>query len=263
MTVPYLPPVDRLLRLGREPALRRMWPDYVVLGLEPRHVPALARMAADPALLGAPERARERWAPVHAWRALGQLEAPEAVAPLMALLRREAVHPWVGGEVPVALGFIGGPALPAATLALFDEGEPEAFRCAVARMLAVAGTEHADRRDEAAAVLAKQMEDWAHQSPALNAELVLALCALQATDAAPLMEAAFAAGRVDVEIAGTWDDAQVDLGMATELEATEDYDPDADLGPNPARRPPADAAEKARRRRKAAKDARKRNRKKK
>jgi hypothetical protein len=86
---------------------------------------------------------------------------------------------------------------------------------------------------------------------------------LQAEDAAALIEAAYAAGAVDEEVAGTWDDVQVDLGLVTPLEATGDFDPDADLGPNLARQPSSTAAQKAERRRKAQKEARKRNRKKK
>jgi hypothetical protein len=54
--VTYLPPVDRLLKLGAEPARRRTWPDYRTLGLEDRHVPALIRMATDAALHAAEER---------------------------------------------------------------------------------------------------------------------------------------------------------------------------------------------------------------
>jgi hypothetical protein len=68
MSSTYIPPVDRLLKLGAEPARRRTWPDYRTLGLEERHAPALIRMATDPALQAAEDRDPAGWAPVHAWR---------------------------------------------------------------------------------------------------------------------------------------------------------------------------------------------------
>jgi HEAT repeat protein len=140
MSVPYPPPVNRLLSLGREPALRRTWPDYRHLGLEARHVPALVRMATDPALYAAPEKVPDVWASVHAWRALGQLEASAAAAPLLALLEREMDNPWVTDEVPLALGMIGPAALPGATLLLFDEDRDDRLRFVAARVITEVGT---------------------------------------------------------------------------------------------------------------------------
>lgn len=261
MSAPYLPPVDRLLRLGPEPARRRTWPDYRTLGLEPRHVASLVRMATDPALHGAPDA--KAWAPVHAWRALGQLEAAEAAGPLLALLEREPENAWVHEEVPAVLGMIGAPALHGATLLLFDEARDEALRIAAAGVVANVAHEHPDRQAEAAAILAKQLEDWPHQGRLLNAYLVADLAGLRHADAAPVMEAAFAAEAVDLSVMGDWEDVQVEMGLIPERTT-----PPRGGWFEEARRagavtPPADAASKARARRRAEKQARKRNRRKK
>jgi hypothetical protein len=245
----YQPPVDRLLTLGREPASRRTWPDYRHLGLSARDVPELVRMATDPALLAAEERSAAGWAPLHAWRALGQLEAQAAATPLLALLEREWEDDAVLDEIPLVLGMIGPASLPRATLWLFDEARDVRLRVAAARILAEVAHEYPERRDEAAAVLTQQLQDWAHQDPALNAFLIAFLVELQEAAAAPLMEAAYAARAVDLSVSGDWEDVQVDLGLLEERLT----------GLEPARRAPADA--KARR--KAEKQARKRNRKRK
>jgi hypothetical protein len=263
MSAPYLPPVDRLLKLGAEPARRRTWPDYRMLGLEPRHVPALVRMATDPALHAAEERDPAGWAPVHAWRALAQLGAEEAAVPLLALLEREMENAWVHEEVPGVLGMIGPAALPGATLLLFDEGRSEELRLAAAGVIANVAHEHPDRHDEAAAILATQLEDWPHQGRLLNAYLVADLAGLRHTAAAPVMEAAFAAGAVDLGVMGDWEDVQVEMGL---LEERTTPPPTGDAFA--ARRegsatPPADAAARMKARRKAEKQARKRNRRKK
>lgn len=278
MTEPYPPPVDRLLKLGAEPARRRTWPDYRNLGLETRHAPALVRMATDPALLDAPERDPASWAPIHAGRALGQLEAPEAAEPLLAMLERRTDDFWVQEEVPDVLGMIGPPALHAATLLLFDEAKSDDVRMAAGAVITNVALQHPDRRDEAAAVLVKQLEDWAHQSRELNGFLIAELVALGETAAAPVMEAAFAAKAVAPVEYRDWEEVQVALGLvpapaspsqgprrspwpdAPADDGSGDWMDDRRAG---SRTPSANAAAKAKARRKEEKAARKRNRKKK
>lgn len=258
MSSTYIPPVDRLLKLGAEPARRRTWPDYRTLGLEDRHAPALIRMATDPALQAAEDRDPAGWAPVHAWRALGQLGAPAAAEPLLALLRREMESEWVMAEVPAVLGMIGPAALPGATLLLFDDEADEGLRIATSRAITGVGLEYPERRDEAAALLKTQLEDWKGQGRLLNAFLVSGLIDLQETEAAPLMEAAFAGNAVDLDVNGDWEDAQVDLGLLQErLTPPPDY-----TGPNSGGAS-SRAAAQSKQKRKAQKQARKRNRKKK
>jgi hypothetical protein len=251
-----LSPLDRLLRLGAEPARRRRWPDYLTLGLEDRHVPALVRMATERTLLNAPERDPASWAPIHAWRALGQLRAPAAAAPLILLLQRDLESDWVLAEVPAVLGMIGPAVFTGATLLLFDEGADEEVRIAMARAITDVGLEYPQRRGEAAALLRTQLQDWQGQSRLLNAYLVSGLVDLRETDAAPLMEAAFAARAVDLNVNGDWEEVQIDLGLLEER-----------ITPLPGAPPPGGAtkgdAAKSKQRRKAEKQARKRNRKKK
>lgn len=121
------------------------------------------------------------------------------------------------------------------------------------------GLEHPERADEAAAVLRTQLEDWRGQDRSLNASLVYGLVELRDTQAAPLMEAAFAAGAVELDVNGDWEDVQVDLGLLTERTTP----PPAFRAMRPgARQASHRAAARARQRRKAEKKARKRNRRK-
>lgn len=264
MTTSYQQPLDRLMKLGAEPARRRVWPDYRHLGLTDRHVPGLIQIAGDAAPLAGPGRDPAAWAPVHAWRALGQLRSPLGVPPLLALLERQIENAWVFDEVPGVLGMIGPAALAGATLLLFDESHPEPVRMAGARTIAEVAHEHPGRRDEAVAILSKQLEDWARQSAELNGFLVAWLVDLDAAEAAPVMDAAFAAGAVDPGVTGDWEDVQVALGLLEERTTPPtpwsplagEYD-DAP-GPRTDRSPAAGA--RARKRRKAEKQSRKRNR---
>ena len=82
-TANYPPPVDKLLTFG-ECSPSPEWPDYLALGLGSEHVPDLIRMAIDEELNQAASDSLEVWAPVHAWRALGQLHAEAAIEPLLS-----------------------------------------------------------------------------------------------------------------------------------------------------------------------------------
>jgi hypothetical protein len=68
-------------------------------------------------------------------------------------------------------------------------------------------------RDECSKVLVRQLEHYADQSAALNASLVDLLVVWKVVETAPLIEKAFAAGRVDEMSNGDWEDVQIELGL--------------------------------------------------
>jgi hypothetical protein len=256
MSTYYPPPVDRLLSLGREPAMRRLWPDYRHLGLDQRHVQSLIAMACDEELLAAPEKDRRAWAPIHAWRSLAELEAPAAAEPLLALMVRRHHDEWASDELPMVLGELGPAVLPGVTLLLFDETQPDGLRGLATLTLTYVAANVPERRDEVIAILARQLEDWAIQSIEMNTHLVLSLMDLQATEAAPLLEAAFVGNAVDLT-AVTWTHVQVELGLLPESALDTPIAAPTREDAVPRRQPDAKA------RRKAQKQARQRNRKRK
>jgi hypothetical protein len=71
-------------------------------------------------------------------------------------------------------------------------------------------------RDTCVALLMRQLEGWAEQPDGLNGFLIHDLVELRAVESAPLMEAAFEGGGVDLMIRGDWQDVQVDLGLLAE-----------------------------------------------
>ena len=68
------------------------------------------------------------------------------------------------------------------------------------------------------AKLIAQLERYAAQSPMLNAFLISPLLDLGAKEAAPVMGKAFAAGRVDEDVQGDWEDVQIELGLKGDRE---------------------------------------------
>lgn len=213
----YLPPVAQLLTFGDCRELPP-WPeglDYLPLGFGPEHIPDLIRMATDEGLRWADSESLEVWAPIHAWRVLGQLRAEAAAEPLLDTLAQvdDDNDDWVLEELPDVYGLIGPAALGLLTTYLADDDHGLWARITAASAIAKIGLQHPQTRDTCVAALISVLKRFMEQDETLNANLIYNLTELRATEAAPLMEQAFAADRVDEMVMGGWQEAQVELGL--------------------------------------------------
>jgi hypothetical protein len=216
----YSPPVDRLLNYG-DCLKMREWPNYLELGLTTEHVPELIRMAKDEDLHFADTDSLEVWAPVHAWRALGQLRAEAAIEPLVALLARtdeDVEDDWTPEELPHVFAEIGPAAIPALTAFLADDRRGVYSRTAAANGLQHIAEKHPAARETVVAILMRQLEQFDDQEENFNAFLISSLADLKAAEALPLMERAFAADAVEEPIVGDWEDMQIEFGLKAERE---------------------------------------------
>jgi HEAT repeat protein len=264
----YAPPLDRLLTLG-EPAFGDDWRDYHELGFGPEHIPELIRMATDRELSVADGESQEVWAPVHAWRALGQLRAEAAVAPLLDLLQwaDDNEDDWANEDLPAVLWRIGRPAIPAVEQFLADGTRSDYARIAAARVLEEIPKHDPEARDACVALLTRALERAEQNDPTLNGFLISYLLDLDAAESAPVIERAFAADLVDETIAGDWEQVRYDLGLGPMPERTARRIADPYYGggpfglgpPDEGERKKVDAERKAKR--KQAKKSRKQNRK--
>ena len=210
----YAPPLDKLLTYGDCRDLRD-WPDYLALGLRPDHIPDLIRMATDDDLSQADSESLEVWAPAHAWRALGQLRAEAAVTPLLGTLRRidEQQNDLVAEDLPEVFGLIGPIGIPALAIYLADRRHKPYARVAAAHSLKAIGQRHPSSRAECVAALTRQLEQFGENDPTINSFAISYLMDLKAVEAAPVIERAFNAQRVDISVMGDWEDVQIDLGL--------------------------------------------------
>ena len=210
----YAPPVDQLLTYGEGQSVSPDdWPDYLELGLAPEQIPDLIRLATDEELIWDDSDRLEVWAPLHAWRALGQLRAEAAIEPLLSLFEPLVENDWAMEELPAVLGMIGPEALPALAAYMADLSYDEDARISAISSVEKIGTRWPEAHPACVALLMKQLELFTENEPEVNGFLILALVELQATEAAPLMERAFAAKRVDPIVMGEWEDVQVELGL--------------------------------------------------
>lgn len=229
-TYNYSPPVDQLLTY-KEPGIEKAedWPDYSQLGLGSEHIPDLIRMATDQSLIEGEEEDEESvtWGgPIHAWRALGQLHAEAAIEPLLSLFQTQKDNDWVMEELPDVFGMIGPTALPSLKTFLADSSNDEWARITASTSIEKVGIYSPEARSTCIEILSNQMEAFlakemfVEDDYEVNSFLIVALTNLQAKEAAPLIERAFNADRVDESIMGDWMEVQYDLGLLPPEEAT-------------------------------------------
>jgi len=211
---PYSQPVNMLLSRG-DPGRAAQWPDYLAMGLGPEQIPELIRMATDESLNNAPTESPEVWAPLHAWRTLGQMRAEAAVKPLLGLFQRadEQYDDWVLDDLPRAFGEIGSPALEALSAYLAEQNRAFGPRVAAAQSIREIGRRYVESQDACVAALVQQLGKFAANGAPLNGSLVSLLLDMRGVEAAPVIEHAFAAGQVDETVSGDWEDVQIQLGL--------------------------------------------------
>lgn len=207
----YAPPVDQLLRLGD--CRRGPRPPYRIMGFAAEHVPELIRMSIDPELNHGDPDSDAVWAPVHAWRVLGLLRAEEAIEPLLGLFALDDSD-WVNTEIPTVLGEIGPAAVPPVAALVADGSRDTWQRAALGSALAKIAGRWPEARAECVAVLVRLLEE--EDDRTLLGMVVCDLLDLQAVEAAPAMERAFAEDRVELSAAGDWEDVQIELGLLTD-----------------------------------------------
>ncbi|MGG6270518.1 hypothetical protein ACQ4M5_39360 [Leptolyngbya sp. AN10] len=183
-------------------------------------------MATDHDLYELDSEAPEGWAPVHAWRALGQLRADAAVNPLLQHAIKYYDHEgwweWMAMEFPRVFAQIGDAILPTLAAWVSDQTQAEWMRAlpieALERLAKRSRDSTGSIRQQCVEILSENLTQFADNDPIVNASLIGTLAKLGVMEAVPLMEQAFAAGSVDEKLFGDWDEIQVILGLKSRAE---------------------------------------------
>ena len=155
------------------------------------------------------------YAPIHAWRALAQLQAMEAVPVLLEMtVAMDKTHDdWHLEEFPDAFGMIGAEAIPALTDFSKDNQQGLYARICAAHGLCEVAQRHEHTRGRVVAILSQQLEQYDHNDETFNAFLICYLLDLRAVESAEVIERAFAADCVDITIGGNWNNIRFELGV--------------------------------------------------
>jgi hypothetical protein len=171
--------------------------------------------------------------PLHAWRALAELKAHEAISLLADLPFACAAHEdWTIEDIPWAMALMGEEAVPQlisiarerfaqspTTLAIIDSlkhtvsGALE--KCSLETRNAVVGFYRECLAESVANPVVVDSPELAADHPLLhrNASVLFAVLDLGLTELAPELEAAFSKNQIDHGMAGDWESVRKDLGV--------------------------------------------------
>jgi SEC-C motif/PBS lyase HEAT-like repeat len=208
--------VRRRLTIGEGRKARPdRWPDYTSeFQLDREQAPELLRMACDAALNQGDPESPAIWAPVHAWRALGQLGIAEAVQPLLAFLNMIGEDEDVATEeLPIVFGLIGPTALPAIGAFLAAPSRSNSSIRVAASGLGEIALRHPPWRNECLTHLVRLLDQDAPPDDTGKGAVVSTLLDLNAVEAIDAIRLAFRRNTIDISIAGDVEDVEIELGL--------------------------------------------------
>jgi hypothetical protein len=222
----YPEPVRQLMDIGYP---GHNWPDYLAkYGFTREHIPDLIRLAEDTELrFGEPTMEEEnflneedgdlpRWyAQIHAWRALAQLKAEEAIPNLIGLLYQaeEYDDDWAGADLLEAFVKIGPVCIPALAAYLQDLSNASHPRNIAIEAVGDIVKAHSETREQGIAAIIPALQNHAQNDEGTNGFLIYALAKFKATEYLDLIKEVFDTDNVDLFIMGDFEDVQIEMGM--------------------------------------------------
>jgi len=204
-----------LLELGAADQ-RGEWPDYLQYGFTEADVPALLELVADESFDQADSDSREVWAPLHAWRTLGQLGNSRAAIPLIDQFDRLCEDDWALPELSKVVGMLGTPAIDPLAIYLNNASHKEFARIMALDALAEIVKHLPACRERVIRCYRDYMHNPEESTPVLNGLLIGRLLDLNATEVIDDIRQLFARDCVDITCAGDLEEVEIGLGFRSE-----------------------------------------------
>ena len=126
---------------------------------------------------------------------------------------QEAWDDYFFEDLPFVLAGIGGAAVDPAAAYLNEGGHEDRCLIAAASSLAQIAHAHPDLRGRVITILEERLTRHDHGMEAVNGFIVADLIELKSVESAEVIERAYAAGAVDLEICGGWSKVREELGV--------------------------------------------------
>jgi len=194
----------------------RNWLDYLQYGFDEGDVAELVQLAGDEALNNAASDSDAAWVPLHAWRTLGQLKSPEAVAPLIALFEYLRDDDWALGELGTVVGMAGEAAIDPLAAYVKDRERDEFARAMAFDGLEEVVNSRPDCRDRVLGVFKAYMSSPDTSKKTLNGLMMATLLDLKAVELVDDMRRLFEMDCVDITAVGDMEDVEIEFGLRSE-----------------------------------------------
>jgi uncharacterized protein len=207
--------IQCLLELG-EADRSGPWPDYLQYGFSGKDIPALLDLVADQTFDHMDSESTEVWAPLHAWRTLGQLGSSQAIVPLLNQFDRLCEDDWALPELSTVMGMLSDPAIEPLDDFLNDTRHKEFARVMALDGLAGIARHQPDCRVRIIQSYRDYMSAPDESAYALNGLLIGRLLDLKAIEAIDDIRQLFARDCVDITCAGDLEEVEIELGFRQE-----------------------------------------------
>ncbi len=192
------------------------WPDYLQYGFTEADASALLDLVADETFDQADRESREVWAPLHAWRTLGQLGNAQAAIPLVAQFDRLCEDDWALPELSTVMGMLGEPAMTPLAACLNNPHHKEFARVMAVDGLAEIARHQPGCRERVIQCYRDYMLSPDESAPVLNGLLIGHLLDLDAKEAIADIRRFFARECVDISCAGDLEEVEIEMGFRSE-----------------------------------------------
>ena len=167
-----------------------------------------------------------RWyAQIHAWRALGQLKAEDAIPNLIGLLYPvdEYDDDWSNDDLVQAFDQIGPACIPALAVHLQDASNAD-----YPRNIAIEAVENIkysfpETRAEGIAAILPALKNHKQNDESTNGFLIYALAKFNAVEHIDLIKEVFDTDNVDLFIMGDFQDVQIEMGLIDKRKTPRDF----------------------------------------
>jgi len=212
---PYTDPVSKLLTLGE--ADWDEWDDYSELGFTKEHILELIRLGTDWELLVINNEMYddEQWAPMHAWRILVQMQAVEAIEPLVQILDmgEEIDNDLINEGLPEALVKFDAPVIAALAAFMNEPGHSVPGYVSASAILARIGMEHTEQYEHITQIITSALEsNFEGNEEEVNGFWISDLLDMNAKNSYPIIKKAYEADKVDITIVGDLEDVEIEWG---------------------------------------------------
>jgi len=209
------PKIQTLLKLG-QPKFNRSWPDYAdQYDFTQEDVPALLALFTNEEINALQSDRPEVWAPLYAWRILGQLGSEDAIGPIVQSFDTLHEDDSALSELPGVIGMIGPAAIPVLAKYWWQPGKDEFAYVMAMDALCEIGKQHPASREQVVDIYIEYMDKPNTQADTLNGLLMACLMDLKATEAIDGIRRLFALDCVDPSCAGDLEEVEMELGLRT------------------------------------------------
>ncbi len=211
MKANYSYPIDQLLTYGSCKTTGK-WPNYLELGFTNENVDELIKMTLDEELHNSSSESTEIWAPIHAWRTLGQIKAVSSAEFLLKLFSK-VDDDWVNDEIPKVFEMLG-PETISVIQHYMETNEDDLYAniCAL-NCLEKIGNEYHESRLTCIDILSNQLKKCEEQDETYNAFLVSYLVDLNATEAIEIITNAYKKNTVELSVTGDLEEVEIELKL--------------------------------------------------